>query len=791
MRFVILGGLLLSLTASLAPSAALGDPQTARITASFDGDWRFCKADAAGAEKPDFDDAAWRRLDVPHDWSIEGPFDRDHPTGRGGAYLPAGVGWYRKHFTLPAAYAGRRVFVDFDGVMAHSDIWINGHHLGNRPFGYVSFRYELTGHLNFGPTTPNLIAVRADNSAQPASRWYSGAGIYRHVRLVVADPVHIAHWGVYVSTPSVDSARAVVRVQTTVVNQSDEPRHINLHTVLEAPDGRVVATAETPQDIAAGTTQQFQQDIAVAQPQLWDLEQPNLYRAVSKILADASVIDDEITPFGIRHFTFEADTGFWLNGKNLKIKGVCLHHDAGGLGAAVPARAWQRRLEGLRQIGCNAVRTAHNPAAPEFLDLCDRMGFLVMDEVLDAWTVGKNHADYGYQRIFGQWWRADTRDTVLRDRNHPCIILYSAGNEIRDNLDSEHGFETFTAMRDLFHELDPTRPVTMGLFRPNQGRVYDNGFAELMDVIGQNYREAELVAAHRARPERKVIGTENGHDRRVWLVLRDQPFMAGQFLWTGIDYLGEADWPRIAWANAPIDRTGRIRPLGYQRQSWWSATPMVHIARRESASGGASGRIGGGEIVSHWTPRDPDTYDEALIEVYSNCEQVELVLNETSLGAKPRPADDAPRNWELTYVPGTLRALGRNQDRLVATHEIRTAGEPVAVRLTADRATLRNDWDDISCVTATIVDENGVCCPWADDLVSFTLSGPGAIAAVDNGDPASHESFQQPRRRAYHGQCLVVIRAGAVEGQIVLNATAPDRKPDSLTIDIAATETRD
>lgn len=779
------------LAAASATTAAAANPsQRARITTSFDLDWRFLRADAPGADKPEFDDAGWHRLNVPHDWSIECPYDQNNPTHRGGGYLPSGISWYRKHFNLPADYAGRRVFIEFDGAMANSDVWINGFHLGKRPYGYVSFRYELTGHLNFGDDKPNILAVRTDTTLQPASRWYTGQGIYRHVRLVSTNPVHIDQWGVFVSTPGVSAEQAMVRVQTKVVNQSDAAREVTLQTTINDPDGQTVQSAEATQTVPAGGTVNFNQVIGVSNPKLWNLKDPKLYSTVSQLSANGATIDDEVTTFGIRQFRFDAATGFYLNGKNMKIKGVCLHHDGGAMGAAVPLRVWERRLERLKQVGCNAIRTAHNPPAPEFLDLCDRMGLLVMDETFDCWTVGKPNAEQGYHRYFRQWWQADTRDTILRDRNHPSIIIYSTGNEIRDKLSSEHGFKLFTAQRDLIHQLDPTRPVTLAVFRPNQYGVYDSSFSELMDVVGQNYRENELVAAHRAKPERKVLGTENGHDRGVWLVLRDNPFMSGQFLWSGIDYLGEADWPNISSKFGLIDRTGSFRPRTYQRQSWWSEKPMVHIARVEPALTDSEGRRRPGyDRVSNWTPRDPATYIEANVEVYSNCKQVELILNGNSLGSKSRPSDDAPRTWRMPYEAGTIKALGKNNGQVVATHELCAAGKPTRIILAADRTKLTPDWDDVSYVKVTVADENRVQCPWADDLISFKLSGPGAIAAVDNGDNASHEPFQASERHAFQGQCFAILKATAPSGRITLTASAPGLTGSAITIEAVAPST--
>jgi len=758
---------------------AAGAAAKSRITTSFDPGWRFVKADEPGAERPEFDDSAWRTLDVPHDWSIEGPFDEKNPTGGAGAFLPAGVGWYRKHFPLPADYARRRVFIDFDGVMANSDVWINGAHLGKRPYGYVSFRYELTGHLSFGDQRPNVLAVRVDNSGQPASRWYAGAGIYRHVRLVVADPTHVEQWGTFVTTPRVSAGQAAVHVRSTVVNQSDASGAVFLEIAILGPDGRPVRSARTKaQSIPAGESADFEQDILVKAPRLWDLERPALYRALIKVRVGRTTLDEEAIPFGIREIRFDAATGFWLNSRNMKIKGVCLHHDAGGLGAAVPLRAWERRLERLKQLGVNAIRTAHNPVAPEFLDLCDRMGLLVMDEMFDVWTVRKN--PYDYHLYFKEWSQTDTRDTVRRDRNHPSIVLYSAGNEIRDTPKAELARAILISLRDVFHQNDPTRPVSQALFRPNQSHDYDNGLADLLDVVGQNYRENEILAAHAARPERKIVGTENGHDRKVWLALRDHPPYAGQFLWSGIDYLGESRrWPVVSNASGLLDRTGTPKPLAFERQSWWSDQPMVYIARRVVPAQ-ASPTDPGWEpgvrrqvqtLFHDWTPGEASAHEEN-VEVYSNCEQVELTLNGRSLGAQPRSAEDAPRNWRVPFEPGVIKPSARTGGQVVATHELRTAGKAAKIVLAADRARLTPDWDDVSYVTAKVVDKNGVLVPGAADPIQFKLAGPGVIAAVDSADSASHEPFQASERRVYQGQCFAILKATAAD-RITLAASAP------------------
>ncbi len=768
-------------------------PAQVRVTTSFDADWRFFNGDATGGDQPNFNDAAWRKLDVPHDWSIEGPFAKDNPTGGAGGFLPAGVGWYRKQFTLPANYAQRRVFIDFDGIMANSDVWLNGFQLGHRPYGYVSFRYELTGHLNFG-NKHNLLAVRADNTGQPASRWYTGAGIYRHVRLIVTDPVHIEHWGTFVTTPEVAAERATVRVESNVVNQSDQSRNVALQITLRDPRGQIVQTvATTAQTVPAGKSADFRQDIAVEAPQLWDIAQPNLYQVVTRVRADNSTLDDETTTFGIRDAHFEPATGFWLNGRNFKLKGVALHHDGSAFGAAVPLSVWARRLALLKQLGVNAIRTAHNPPAPEFLDLCDHMGLLVMDEMFDCWTVAKN--PYDYHLYFKDWSLVDTRDTVRRDRNHPSIIVYSTGNEIHDTPKAELAKQILTSLVATFHENDPSRPVTQALFRPNVSHDYDNGLADLLDVVGQNYRENEILAAHQQKPTRKILGTENGHDRTIWLALRDNPPYAGQFLWTGIDYIGESpQWPTVAYNSGLIDRTGTPRPLAFQRQSWWSAEPMVYVARRVAPTPKLPTDPGYNPteerrpqvLFSDWTPREHAPHEEN-VEVYSNCEQVELFLNGKSLGTKPRPGDDAPRNWKVPFEPGTLKAVGLNGGRVVATHELRTAGQPAKIMLAVDRNTLAPTWDDVAYVTATVVDANGALVPNAGDLISFTITGPGRIAAVDSADNASHEPFQATARRAYQGRCFALLKAAAPKGRLTLVASAPGLTSGSITINAVAT----
>jgi len=771
-----------------------GEAPPPRRTISFDAGWRFHQGDAPGAEDPRCDDSGWRTLDLPHDWSIAGPFDSKNATGGAGAFLPSGVGWYRRRFGSDSLGAGRRVFVEFDGVMANSDAWINGVHLGRRPYGYVGFAYELTAQLAPGPDA-NVLAVRADDSGQPASRWYSGAGITRHVRLVATGPVHIERDSAFITVPEISAGRAVVHVRATVVNESDEAAPVALRVLLTGPgEGPPMESPAGPAPVAvpAGGSADLDADVVVANPARWDVDSPALYRASVRIESRGAVLDGVAATFGIREARFEAATGFWLNGRNLKIKGVCVHGDGSAFGAAVPLGVWERRLSSLRRLGVNAIRTAHNPPDPGFLDLCDRMGFLVMDEMFDCWTVAKNPFDYHV--AFDAWSKVDTRDTVRRDRNHPSIVLWSAGNEIHDTPQAELSKRILSGLVQVFHENDPTRPVTQALFRPNVSHDYDDGLADLLDVIGTNYRNSELLAAHAARPERRIIGTEMGQSLDVWRFLRDNPSLSGQFLWVGIDYLGESpQWPTIGGGgdqSGLLDRTGLPRPAAFQRQSWWSGVPMVHMARRLAPDTAPPVDPGYGNpprrrpavLRSDWTPAQDGPHDEA-VEVYSNAERVELILNGRSLGAMPNDPDGAPCQWLVPFEAGTLQAVARIGDRVVATHELRTAGPAARIVLEPELPGLSPGWDNVDFVRATVVDAQGVRVPSADPLIRFRTQGSGAIAAVDSADNSSHEPFQAVERRAYQGTCFAILRATGVGGTIVLTASAEGLEDGHVTID--------
>ncbi len=748
----------------------------------FDAGWRFAKGDVAGAEQPRFDDAGWRSVDLPHDWAIEGPFDEKAPATGSGGFLPSGVAWYRKHFTLPAAAAGKRVFVEFDGVMERSGVWINGMHVGHRPNGYASFRYELTPHLR-PAGEENILSVRSDTSAQPASRWYAGSGIYRHVRLILLGDVHAEAWRTAVRVTRLDADHAELAIESAIANRGGTTVDARLEAAIIGPDGKQVARFEgAPATLPGGRTTMLALSGALDKPRRWDIDDPALYAALVRVRGvDGKLLYEERVAFGVRDARFEAATGFWLNGRNLKLKGVAIHADGGPFGMAVPLAFYERRLKGLKALGVNAIRTAHHPFSPEFLDLCDRLGLLVMDEAFDMWTVAKNPNDY--HLFFTDWSSIDARDFVRRDRNHPSVVIWSIGNEIHDTPYPLVAQSIIERLKAIFHAEDPTRPVTMALFRPNTTHDYENGTADLLDVVGQNYRENELAKAHADKPGRRIVGTENSKNRASWLVVRDNPAYAGMFLWTGADYLGEADragWPAISNPSGLVDRLDGVKPIGWERAGWWSDKPVVKLARRvtqvidtselPTMTGVAMPQPRGPGALADWTPVDLAPHDEK-VEVYSNADEVELLLNGRSLGRKPRNADDSAIAWTVPFAPGELRAVGYRGGRKVGEDVLRTAGAPAALRLVPEAAKVGSGFDDVVAVRVEAVDARGVPVPAARNEVTVTVAGAGRLAAFDNASVTDHTVFGSDRRGLWGGRAVAFVR-GAGSGRITVTARA-------------------
>jgi len=771
------------------------DQKNVRIIQNFGKDWKFNLGDVPGAEAAGFNDSGWRTLNIPHDWSIEGEFSDKNLATPGGGALPGGIGWYRKTFNLQENEDDKLVFIDFDGVYQNSEVWINGHSVGKRFYGYSSFRYNLTPYLS-KDNQQNTVAVRVDNSAQPNSRWYSGSGIFRNVWLVTTGKTHVDHWGTVVTIPEIKDSLAKVKVVTKIKNNLTEGQEFLLKTAIVDPLGKVIATGKTETDAVKDSVYIATFEFEVRNPVLWNLDSPQLYSAVSQVFVDGELVDNYTTPFGIRSFEFTTDKGFFLNGKNIKINGVCNHHDLGCLGAAINTRALERQMEILKAMGCNAIRTSHNPPAPELLDLADRMGFIIMDEAFDMWKKPKNKLDYSI--VWDQMHKKDLQDLILRDRNHPSVIMWSIGNEILEQWDST-GTSIAKELAGYVRELDTTRPITSATNDPQPNNFIIKSGA--LDLIGYNYHHKAFAAFPETFPGQKFIGAEtvsalmtrgvydmpseeirrwpvsdnwkgpkpnadntcSSYDNvstpwgstheETWKVIKKHDFLSGQFIWTGFDYLGEPTpygWPSRSSYFGIIDLAGFPKDVYYMYQSEWTNKDVLHV-------------------FPHWNWKEGQTVD---IWAYSNAEEVELFLNNKSLGVKKKQGDDLHLLWKVAFVPGTLKAISRTAGKEVLVKEIKTAGNAAKLTAIADRSTIKSDGSDLSFITIEVVDENGVMVPDANQLVEFKLEGPGKIIGVDNGDPVSHESFKAPQRKAFHGKCLVVVQSDEKAGIIKLTATS-------------------
>jgi beta-galactosidase len=777
----------------------------------MDRNWKFFLGDDAGASRINFNDQNWRTLDLPHDWSIEGQFTKDAPTGGGGGYLPTGIGWYRKVFSLPSSVRGKQVSIQFDGVYRNSEVWINGHYLGKRPNGYVSFVYDLTPYLIKGK---NTLAVRVDNSLQPNSRWYSGSGIYRHVWLNVTNPLHIAHWGTYITTPTVDSSAATVSIKTKIENKGQTGATAILISTVIDENGREVATANVQVSLTGNSVNQFEQTIPVNLPSLWSVDHPHLYTLHSLVKAGKRTIDDLNSTFGIRKLEYSNITGFSLNGKRIKMNGVCIHHDGGCVGAAVPLKIWEDRLRILKEMGCNAIRTSHNPVAPELLDLCDKMGFLVMDEAFDVWERGK--VKFDYHIYFDEWWQRDLTDQVHRDQNHPSVVIWSAGNEIPDQT-KDRGVELLKNILTVFHQEDPTRPVTTA----NDDIAADSNatkleFMNAEDVVGYNYvdrwherRELFYGIDHYDHPNWKMIGTEDDAVRnaavyslgadagkvranylsgmiraeQLWKFVAVHDYVIGDFIWTGIDYLGEARWPGKGSMSGEIDMTNRPKDGYYFYQSQWASKPVLHL-------------------LPHWNW--PGREGQIIpVLAFTNCDTVELFVNGKSYGVKvqefPRQGNafawnkyarpyvnittaDLHLSWDVAYEPGIIKAVGRKNGKEVIIDEIHTSGKPAALRLFTDGLPVKADGKDVSLIHIDVLDEQGNVVPYADNLIHFTVSGNGKLLGVDNGNQLDEASFKLDTRKAFNGHAYAVVEADRKPGEITLTVEVDGLKPASVKI---------
>jgi beta-galactosidase len=814
-------------------------PAPHRSVLSADADWRFLLGDPAGAESPTFDDGAWRVVTIPHDWSIEGAPARENPSGSGGGYFPTGIGWYRKAFTAPSDWAGKRVSLEFDGVSANATVFLNGNKLGFHPYAYTSFRFDITSQLNL--SAKNVLAVRVDNSMQPSSRWYSGSGIYRHVRVVVTEPVHIAPWGVFVSTPEVSPRSAKIVITTQVKNDTAQAGEFTVRTTLVSPTGTkrgesVVAIAVQSMQLA-----EAKQEIALSQPLQWSPRSPHLYRAITQVLRNGLVLDEIETPFGVRSLGWSVDKGLLLNGEPIKLAGGSVHHDNGPLGAAAFDRAEERKVQLLKAAGFNAVRTAHNPPSPAFLDACDRLGLLVLDEPLDVWTVSKRK--YDYAQYFDDWWKGDIDSMVMRDRNHPSIIMWGIGNEIPE-VWTPNGAPLAKQIAERVRSLDSTRPLTQAFPGATYGPAPDAAIAQV-DIAGYNYNLAQNQSEdHERVPARIMMTTESfsGDAFEQWELVQDHPYILGEFVWTAMDYLGESGigaWsygepkqaaqlnqlrgflrsymakmgadgknpmapfqngqppspmaPGFPWHASycgDLDLTGFRKPWSYYREILWNGGDRVFATVRLPEPEGKKILAAAWAVyptLPSWTW--PGLEGKPLtVEVYSGAERVRLFLNGKLIGEKATGRSEAFKaDFDVPYAAGTLRIEGLRRGHVVAQDTLETAGAADRLKLTADRTVLNADGEDLSFVTVDAVDANGRVRQDSSANVHFSVRGAGKIAAVGNGDGQSQQSYQSDGSNLFQGRALVVVRSTRNAGKIELTAEADDLKSQALIVETRRT----
>ncbi len=826
---------------------AIGDPNTncTRERLLFDSDWHFTKGDPSGIGDelsyanlkawclatgnqfvkdgqpvtqpagnpggdvaytwPGYDDHDWQLLDLPHDWAIAGPFRQEYPgsTGR----LPFwGVGWYRKRFYIPTSDRNRRLYLDIDGAMSYANVWVNGQYTGGWPYGYSSWELDLTPYIKFG--AENIVAIRLDNPPD-SSRWYPGAGIYRNVWMLKTSQLHVSQWGTYITTPEISSTTATVKIEVSLANDSDSNSVVSIKNKiyeLNADNEKGRFVAEIGADglqVMAHKTESTGFQTSVKNPKLWDLKKPQRYVVITSIEQNGKILDSYETPFGIRTIKFDANNGFFLNGEHVRINGVCGHADLGALGTAVNVRALERQIQTLKEMGCNAIRTSHNPPAPELLDLCDRLGMLVMDESFDCWEKGKTPNDY--HLLFDDWHEKDWRAELRRDRNHPSIILWSIGNEVPDQQ-RPAGFRIGAELTKIAHEEDPTRPTIAACDHIASGF---NGFGTNLDVFGYNYKPFEYAHFHSVNPGQPIIGSETAScissrgeyfypvntnkddgesDFQIssydfsappWATIPDSefmgqdtcPFVAGEFVWTGFDYLGEPtpygktnDLSRSSYFGI-VDLAGFKKDRFYLYQARWRPDlPMAHLVPQ----------------CWNW----PELIGQTIpVLVYTSGDAAELFLNGKSLGIRKKEQYQYRLRWDnVRYEPGELKVVAYKSGKKWATNVVHTTGLPAKLILQADRDEIRADGKDLSFVTVQVEDKHGLLVPLAKNLIHFDLSGPGKIIATDNGDPTDLTSFQSRDRAAFNGLALAII-CSKRSGSITLKASSSGLISCELTID--------
>lgn len=764
----------------------------------FNKDWQFCLGTR-------WNDRLSRKVNLPHDWSVDYPRDPNAPCGGAGGYFKNGEGIYKKFFTVPEDFSGKKVYIEFDGVYMNSTVKINGNILGFHPYGYTGFYYELTPYLN--KDGGNVLEVLVAN-CPPNSRWYSGSGIYRDVWIMAGADIHIRDWGVFVSSENVKNDSAKLNITTAADNAGAETKCVTVVSTVMDKAGNIIAKSETQADIAAGGGKEIHDTVDVTGIELWSVEKPVLYTLKSEVYCEGLLSDTSVTDFGIRSLSFSAQEGFLLNGKSITMKGGCIHHDNGIIGAASYDHSEERRVQILKQSGFDAVRCAHNPPSTAFLNSCDKLGMLVIDETFDCWRDGKSI--YDYNMAFEDWWRRDTQSMIFRDRNHPSVIMWSIGNEIPERNGSSDGFALCKTMADYARSLDSTRPVTMAVCDLWDRRItWDDiwPFFEPLDVCGYNYLWYKYEDEHKAFPDRVIAGTETYPTQafETWEKTEQLPYVIGDFVWTAMDYFGESGLGKVFYENemrrpdpsgalwhvancGDIDMCGNKRPQSYYRDALWNVSKTPYIAVHRPTDRTDEPRMSGwgwADVLNSWTWTGWE--DKTVkVEIYARCEKVELFLNGESVGEKPIGHNEKYRTiFEVPYVPGELKAVGYAENGEKYESVIKTAGKAAKLRLTANRDKVRNDEIDLAYITCELVDENGIIVPNSDKKVYFTVSGAGRLLAVGNGNPRSDEMYTGNMRTTYNGLCMAVIASAGDgdNGKITLHAQADGMEPVYVTVE--------
>ncbi|WDF66866.1 glycoside hydrolase family 2 TIM barrel-domain containing protein [Sphingobacterium oryzagri] len=767
----------------------------------IDQDWQFMLGDVSEAAAVDFDDKAWRKLDLPHDWSIEGDVARNNPSGNDGGYFPTGIGWYRKQLTIEKAQRGNKLSLYFEGIYMNAEVYVNGKLAGGRPYGYSSFEIDITPYLHYG--AQNTIAVKVDNAKQKNSRWYSGSGIYRHVYLLCKPALNFTTWGTAIRTANASEAHANVDLATTIKNETNSDKTVTLtYEILDSRD-KLVACDTQHVKISEGAIISKNLQISVSNVQLWSPETPNLYTARLRINERHKLIDEISIPFGMRTVSYGAKEGFLLNGKSVKLNGGCVHHDNGALGAAAFDRAEYRKVELLKAAGFNAVRTSHNHPSEAFLAACDQIGLLVMDESFDGWRTGKNTHDYA--TIFDEWWQKDIESMVLRDRNHPAVIMWSTGNEIIERKEPQ-AVETATKLANLVRKLDPSRPVTSAITTWDQDwEIFDPLFAA-HDIGGYNYQLHRAPSDHQRVPTRVIVQTES-YPRDAfanWKLVQENNYIIGDFVWTAMDYLGESGIGRyfyvgetegqhydrdiFPWHGAycgDIDLMVNRKPISHYRELLYNEDKKLHLAVKEP--NGYFGQIKE-TIWSVWPTWESWTWPghegkEIEVEVYSRYPLVRLYLNDHLIGEKSVSQDtEFKASFIMPYQAGNLRAVGVENQGEKESSILKTAGKATHLQLKPDRKAIRADGQDLSFIAVEITDEQGIISAHAENKISFTIDGPGEIIAVDNANLQDEDNYTKNFRKAWKGKAMVIVRTTNKSGNIRVSANANGLETATVTL---------